>query len=85
MTATLKEQVREHWLAEPCESRAGRSPERAEWFAEIDQYRYEKSPFITRFAKFDESRGPARARGWVGFRVGLHPLGARARRFMGAI
>jgi SAM-dependent methyltransferase len=57
MATTLKEQVREYWEAEPCESRTGRSSDRSQWFAEIDGYRYEKSPFIPAFAKFEEGRG----------------------------
>jgi len=56
MAESLKQQVREYWEAEPCESRVGQSLERSEWFAEIDQYRYEKSPFIESFARIEEGR-----------------------------
>jgi SAM-dependent methyltransferase len=55
--ARLKAMVRGHWQQEPCESRAGKSGDRRTWFEEIDRYRYEKSPFIPAFARFDESRG----------------------------
>jgi ubiquinone/menaquinone biosynthesis C-methylase UbiE len=53
----LKEAVRQHWEAEPCESRTGVSSDRRKFFAEIDEYRYSKSPFIERFAKFEEANG----------------------------
>lgn len=56
MATTLKDQVRAYWEAEPCESRAGESTNRSQWFSEIDQYRYEKLPFIKGFAQFDQFR-----------------------------
>jgi SAM-dependent methyltransferase len=55
--ADLKEAVKQHWEAEPCESRSGISGDRQKFFAEIDDYRYSKSPFIERFAKFEDARG----------------------------
>lgn len=56
--AAIKEGVRAHWEAEPCESRAGRGASTREgFFRAIDAYRYEKSPFIGGFAKFEQSRG----------------------------
>jgi SAM-dependent methyltransferase len=56
--AAIKEAVRAHWEAEPCESRAGKGASTREaFFRAIDAYRYEKSPFVAGFAKFEQSRG----------------------------
>jgi ubiquinone/menaquinone biosynthesis C-methylase UbiE len=54
---TIKRAVKEHWEAEPCEVRAGKSKgERRRFFQEIDDYRYGKNSFIPSFAKFEEAR-----------------------------
>jgi ubiquinone/menaquinone biosynthesis C-methylase UbiE len=54
----LKHLVKQHWETEPCESRAGRgAATRWEYFSRIDDYRYEKSPFIPAFARFDQYHG----------------------------
>ena len=53
---SIKKSVKEHWESEPCESRAGRSADRNAFFKEIDDYRYNKSPFIPGFAKFEEGK-----------------------------
>ncbi len=56
--AQIKKAVRAYWEAEPCESRSGRgAPTREGFFRAIDAYRYEKSPFVEGFAKFEQSRG----------------------------
>jgi len=50
---TIKRAVKEHWEAEPCEVRAGKSKsDSRRFFQEIDDYRYGKNPFIASFAKF---------------------------------
>ena len=57
-TQGLKQAVKAHWEAEPCESRAGKNfQDRNQYFREIDTYRYEKSSFIPGFAKFAEGIG----------------------------
>lgn len=53
----IKKAVREHWEAEPCESRAGGDLESETlYFKKIDDYRYEKAPYIPGFAKFEDGR-----------------------------
>ena len=53
----IKTAVKEHWEADPCESRAGRGVDNETLFFEkIDNYRYEKSPYIPGFAKFEEGK-----------------------------
>jgi ubiquinone/menaquinone biosynthesis C-methylase UbiE len=54
--AVIKQVVREHWEAEPCELRYGRSESRQRFFEEIDAERYRMNPFIHDFAKFEEGR-----------------------------
>jgi SAM-dependent methyltransferase len=55
---SLKEAVRQHWQSEPCESRFGRTTaDRRKFFEEIDSSRWETSPFIHGFARFDEGAG----------------------------
>lgn len=53
----IKKAVKLHWEAEPCESRAGITKgDREKYFAEIDAYRYETSPFIPGFTNFAGGR-----------------------------
>lgn len=54
---SLKEQVRQHWEAEPCGARYGNSPDRLAWFQEIEETRYRLQPSITSFAEFPQWRG----------------------------
>ena len=59
MSATeTKEQVRSFWSRTPCGSWDATAPEgTAEYFAQIEQRRYELEPFIHRFADFRSARG----------------------------
>jgi ubiquinone/menaquinone biosynthesis C-methylase UbiE len=53
-----KEQVRSFWTRTPCGSWDATAPEGTpEYFAEIEQRRYELEPFIPQFAAFDSTRG----------------------------
>lgn len=53
----IKIAVKEHWEVEPCESRAGRGiDDELLFFEQIDNYRYEKSPHIFGFAKFEDGK-----------------------------
>ena len=54
----LKKIVKDHWEKDPCESRAGKGIEdKKKFFQAIDKYRYEKSPFIFKFADFKSGKG----------------------------
>ena len=61
MSATeTKEQVRSFWSRTPCGSWDATAPEgTAEYFAQIEQRRYELEPFIRRFADFRSARDRA--------------------------
>lgn len=53
----IKATVKEHWEKEPCELRAGESlDDDICLFKEIDDYRYERAPYIFEFARFEEGR-----------------------------
>jgi hypothetical protein len=57
---SANEQVRDYWEAEPCgtcEAVVGDIPERSpEWFARIEEYRYQMEPFIHSVAQFTRHR-----------------------------
>lgn len=53
----LKNQVKRHWEREICGTRYGSSEDREEYFDEIYQSRYERTPYIREFARFGDARG----------------------------
>lgn len=58
MTATLKDRVREYWQVAPCgSSTVDAEPNTPEFFAGVEQRRYELEPFIPGFAEFGRWQG----------------------------
>lgn len=58
--ANLKDRVRGHWEADVCGTRYGDDLQDAsEYFAGVDRHRYETTPFLRPFARFDEARDKA--------------------------
>ena len=58
MSATLKERVQAYWQAEPCgTSTTEAAPGTREFYAEVEERRYELEPFIPAFASFERWRG----------------------------
>lgn len=58
MSETLKDRIRAHWQAEPCgTSTSAAEPGTAEFYAEVEQRRYELEPFIPEFAGFERRGG----------------------------
>jgi len=58
MSETLKGRVRAFWENEPCGTKtAAAAPGTAEFFAEVEQRRYELEPFIPSFAQFERWDG----------------------------
>jgi SAM-dependent methyltransferase len=56
--AELKEAVRQHWERDPCGTKlAEAEPGTPEFFAQVEQARYELEPFIPDFAQFERWRG----------------------------
>jgi ubiquinone/menaquinone biosynthesis C-methylase UbiE len=53
----LKEDVRRHWEAQPCGTRDLPENDRARFFHELEQERYEWEPYIPQFARFERGRG----------------------------
>ncbi len=52
-----KDAVRRYWDAAPCGTPDVASEEESRRFRELERIRYEREPFIERFARFDEARG----------------------------
>jgi ubiquinone/menaquinone biosynthesis C-methylase UbiE len=52
-----KEVVRDYWDAAPCGTPDVAQSEEAVRFRELERIRYEREPFISRYARFAESRG----------------------------
>jgi ubiquinone/menaquinone biosynthesis C-methylase UbiE len=57
MQLVEKEAVRRYWNAAPCGTPDVADAEEARKFRELERIRYEREPFISRFARFEESRG----------------------------
>jgi ubiquinone/menaquinone biosynthesis C-methylase UbiE len=58
MTATLKDRVSEYWQVAPCgTSTVDAEPNTPEFFAGVEQRRYELEPFIPGFAEFGRWQG----------------------------
>ncbi len=53
----LKAQVQQHWESETCGTRYGTGVSRKEYFEQIFQSRYQRTPYIRDFAGFGEARG----------------------------
>jgi ubiquinone/menaquinone biosynthesis C-methylase UbiE len=52
-----KDAVRAYWDAAPCGTPDVADAEESRRFRELERIRYEREPFIERFARFDEARG----------------------------
>jgi ubiquinone/menaquinone biosynthesis C-methylase UbiE len=52
-----KEAVRSYWNAAPCGTKDVVGTEEAQRFRDLERVRYEREPFIERFARFHEARG----------------------------
>jgi ubiquinone/menaquinone biosynthesis C-methylase UbiE len=52
-----KEAVRSYWDASPCGTADVADVEEAKRYVELERLRYEREPFIARFARFSETRG----------------------------
>jgi ubiquinone/menaquinone biosynthesis C-methylase UbiE len=52
-----KDAVREYWNAAPCGTTDVAATEESRRFQELERIRYEREPFIERFARFEEARG----------------------------
>lgn len=58
MESPLKERVRAHWEADPCGAKTARAPAgSAEFYREVEEWRYRAEPFIPAFARFAECGG----------------------------
>jgi ubiquinone/menaquinone biosynthesis C-methylase UbiE len=52
-----KDAVRAYWNAAPCGTADVTDAEESRRFRDLERIRYEREPFIERFARFDEARG----------------------------
>jgi ubiquinone/menaquinone biosynthesis C-methylase UbiE len=52
-----KEAVRSYWNAAPCGTKDVLGAEEAQRFRDLERIRYQREPFIERFARFDAARG----------------------------
>jgi ubiquinone/menaquinone biosynthesis C-methylase UbiE len=57
MQLAEKEAVRSYWNAAPCGTSDVADAEEASKFRALERIRYEREPFIPRFARFEEARG----------------------------
>lgn len=58
MSEALKEDVRRYWEAAPCGAKtASAAPGTAEFFRQVEEWRYSVEPFIPEIARFDDAAG----------------------------